>query len=128
MWDTLSEGTPSPRSEILLNIDPIRNLSGLRLNNYKVIQGTIEGGKWDSWFGPSGRDNSTFNDAPNKMTEKQPQFKSELLCRNVPKDPTPCYPAKAPCLFDVDVDPCEYNNIAAENPEVSYLLSYKISE
>ena len=35
-----------------------------------------------------------------------------------PNATTNCQPTKAPCLFDLDSDPCEFNNVAARRPEV----------
>ena len=39
MWNTLSKATESPREEILLNIDPVRNHreAALRFKDWKLI-------------------------------------------------------------------------------------------
>ena len=31
---------------------------------------------------------------------------------------TPCHPLKEPCLFNIQNDPCEKNNIAQEYPQI----------
>lgn len=126
MWETLSNNAPSPRTEVLLNIDPINKVSALRVGNFKIIQGTAYNGQWDGWYGPSGRENFTHTEMFKKKFSKQPGFNSELLCNQLPamleKKNTSCFPAKSPCLFDVTADPCELNNLADEKPEVSLLL------
>lgn len=127
VWETLSNGVPSPRSEVLLNIDPINKVSALRVGNYKVIQGTVYDGKWDSWYGPSGRKNSTLVNEWKVKFSRLSEVNSELLCGDVPKNATPCFPATEPCLFDVSVDPCEINNLAAEKPQVLNKLLQMIS-
>lgn len=126
MWETLSNNAPSPRTEVLLNIDPINKVSALRVGNFKIIQGTVYDGQWDGWYGPSGRENFTLTEMFKKKFSKQPGFNSELLCKQSPamleKKNTSCFPAKSPCLFDVTADPCELNNLADEKPEVSFFF------
>ena len=40
IWETVSSGAPSPRTEILLNIDPlVRKNAALRLGDYKIVVG-----------------------------------------------------------------------------------------
>lgn len=124
VWETLSNKAPSPRSEILLNIDPICNVSAIRVGNFKVIQGTMYEGKWDGWYGPSGRENSSVAEIFKKKFSRLPARDSEILCGEKPKNATPCYPAKSPCLFDVKADPCEFNNLAYENPQVSCFVRF----
>lgn len=110
---------PSPRSEVLLNIDPINQVSALRVGNYKLIQGTVYSGQWDGWYGPSGRENFTF-------CNQKYLKRAELLCGVKPKNVTECFPGRSPCLFDVTKDPCEFSNLADEKPEVIYIYMYII--
>lgn len=39
MWNSLTEGAPGERDEILLNIDDRSNVSSLRVAQYKLIKG-----------------------------------------------------------------------------------------
>lgn len=121
VWDTISYNKPSPRSEVLLNIDPVNEVAALRVGNYKVVQGTVYDGKWDGWYGPSGRENGTFAyTLENEYSWQKAISSSELLCVNKLVNVTDCFPAKSPCLFDVTKDPCEFNNLANEKPHVSF--------
>ncbi|GFT97981.1 arylsulfatase B [Nephila pilipes] len=124
MWDTLSLKKPSPRSEVLLNIDPINRVSALRVGHFKLIQGTVYGGKWDGWYGPSGRENTSMHDLfdfklPGAEIECKP--KSDNASSN-------CKPAIKPCLFDVVEDPCEYYNLADDHPQIVEMLLNKLSK
>lgn len=44
---------------------------------------------------------------------------AEISCGERPSDVHPCLPLKAPCLFDIERDPCEYNNLAEKLPHVT---------
>lgn len=49
---------------------------------------------------------------------------SEILCKEKPANAsTNCKPAKKPCLFNVEEDPCEFNNLAGKYPEVCAVCS-----
>jgi arylsulfatase A-like enzyme len=40
IWDSISKGLPSPRTEILHQIDPVWNEYAFRWNQYKLISGS----------------------------------------------------------------------------------------
>ncbi|KAF8768315.1 Arylsulfatase B like protein [Argiope bruennichi] len=120
LWDTLSLKRPSPRSEVLLNIDPINRVSALRVGDMKLVQGTVYDGQWDGWYGPSGRD-------PN--LQEGLGSKESVSCPPKPANAsTNCKPAKKPCLFNVTKDPCEFYNLANDYPEIVEGLLKRLSE
>ncbi|GIY78948.1 hypothetical protein CDAR_546921 [Caerostris darwini] len=45
----------------------------------------------------------------------------------IPPSESTCKPKEAPCLFDIDDDPCEYFNIAEQYPEVVEQLQFAIN-
>jgi arylsulfatase B len=44
---------------------------------------------------------------------------AEISCGERPVDAHPCLPLDAPCLFDIEQDPCEYNNLAEKMPHIT---------
>lgn len=62
MWSALKDDSPSPRTEILHNIDDIYGNAALTVNDWKVLKGTNYNGDWDGWYGPAGdRSFGTYN-------------------------------------------------------------------
>lgn len=43
---------------------------------------------------------------------------AEVICGDKPPEANPCLPLKGACLFDIDNDPCEYDNLAEKLPQV----------
>ncbi|XP_077533190.1 arylsulfatase B-like isoform X2 [Haemaphysalis longicornis] len=64
MWRHLSLDLPSPRTEMLYNIDPIENTSAIRHENYKLLLGIYADGKFDGRFKTTGnpRAGNDFDD------------------------------------------------------------------
>lgn len=109
MWPTISDDQQSPRSRILHNIDNDRGVAALRDGDFKIVVGTTYGGRWDGWYGPP----AVRNDG---HLLRQPVTVS---CSR-PTNFTPCEPIAhpSPCLFNIQEDPCEYNNLADSEPVV----------
>lgn len=94
-----------------------------------VVSGSTYSGEWDSWYGPSGREGeydinrvltsfagkalSSINKSLNADEIIKLRRKSEVTCSNRTKK-TDCKPLVAPCLFNIDQDPCEQQNLAYE--------------
>ena len=106
------------------------------------MTGEIYGGEWNGWYGPSGHENVTQSDHRDKFhstslanqllvkfrrekarhTEKRSLDrikKGEVTCGPPPPNAMHnCQGGKKPCLFNVVNDPCEYENVAAEQPDI----------
>ncbi|XP_037582073.1 arylsulfatase B-like [Dermacentor silvarum] len=192
MWRSLITGAGSPRAEVLHNIDPLWNMSALRVGRYKYVNGTYGGGNYDGWYHPlqvsdsqlglyrvdntsgdkyglhhlyddHGRDLTTpvdnvmtwlYEPNTNPVPSSGAGGRSNVLdptCaaartilsigRTLPKHSPrevltecgqprrkECKPLEKPCLFDIDQDPCEINNIAEENPHVLRSLENRLEQ
>lgn len=134
-WDSLLRPEePSPRSHLLHNIDHSEPEQwAVRAGDHKLTSGTSLAGNYDLWYV-----------APGQRTEQPPGgieysrsavypvlqqmglnvtsvLELRVKCAN-PAHPTPCNGTSTDlndlCLFDLSVDPCEQNNIAAKHPDV----------
>ncbi|CAL1300040.1 unnamed protein product [Larinioides sclopetarius] len=139
MWEALLEDSPSPRTNMLQNLDPIDGTSAFRLIDLKVVNGSAPNG-FNSWYGPSGlegfkgpatfewvfKNGSVVGQVLKKMgmwIAENPRDTYERLrikCQKPPPENayTGCQADKNPCLFNITADPCEYKNIADEHPEM----------
>ncbi|XP_067036549.1 arylsulfatase B-like [Acropora muricata] len=110
VWDTISQDAPSPRDEILHNIDPRWGYEGIRKGNFKLVVGMDDSFKlgWDPPYktldSPKWGKGPTLSGA---TIDCGPWTKGVGMCDS--KD------HKA-CLFNMDNDPCEYKNIADQFP------------
>ena len=144
MFDMLKNNGPAVRKELLHNIDPVFNFSSIRVGDFKLVMGHISDND-NSWYPPPGLSENTGGDGSRSPLS----FRSELKdsYRNVPKKEyapsTPikvecgqkpldasfnCQPEKYPCLYHMPSDPCEFHNIADEDPArlVELLLRLKL--
>ncbi|KAF8791804.1 arylsulfatase B-like [Argiope bruennichi] len=139
MWDTFLEDSPSPRTYMLQNLDPLLGTSAFRMRDLKVVNGNTSRG-FDFWYGPSGfesfnrpatfewvfNEGSVVEDVLKEMgmwIVENPYDVYERLRINCQKPPpkdaySSCQPDKNPCLFNITDDPCEYKNIADQHPEM----------
>lgn len=141
-----------PRNEMLLNIDPVDNHSAIIDDRYKLVKGTVIGGAGDKWFPIPGNVDSASdeqraadacrNSTVIQVLGKLPGFTSPACgdqslngsayskpidCGPGPADrKSPCQSTVAACLFDIESDPCEQNDQAAEEPEVAERLLSKL--
>ncbi|XP_069677338.1 arylsulfatase B-like isoform X2 [Periplaneta americana] len=141
-WNALLHDKPSKRSDALLYVDEMRKVWGVRSDRWKLVGGSNQGGMFDGYSGEIGlspkspayddtavlrsdvakalsavkstMDAASLQQLRSKATVKCPEQVNRTVCDLV-KNPEPC-------LFDIDTDPCEANNLAESHPqEVSRL-------
>ena len=121
-------------------LEIIGSASGIMHSYNFLFLGSNFGGEADGYYGHSGREftqppynitavmHSLTGEAisslfPSSLSDEekilQLRAKSTLNC-TTPTDSTPCDPmiSSKPCLFDLETDPCEGNNLADSHPEV----------
>eukprot|EP01084_Bolivina_argentea_P022811 42424_1 len=103
MWKALINNETSTRTEILLNIDPLKNNnSGLISGKWKLLQ-NMNGAQWCPLY--SATEHFSDGNLNNEVGVKYP-----LL------------------LFDLEQDPNEHDNVANDNPDVVKQLQAKVEQ
>ncbi|XP_054166668.1 arylsulfatase B-like [Oppia nitens] len=129
MWKVLNDNLKSNRKELLHNIDNSWNVWALRSGNYKLLYGQTFDGQFNNWYQPPGEsivankqsivnykesnvyklfESMSYNIKPMKQILIKCNAKRQYLCE----------PKVNACLFDIRSDPCEYNNLYHQKPEI----------
>ncbi|XP_068081821.1 arylsulfatase B [Anabrus simplex] len=138
-WESLVYNLVSRREEVLVNIDEKARNAAIRLHNWKLVVGSVRNGAFDQYFGDSGDEpfippynatavvhsaagvaigkTLTSNFLRVTREEDVPHLRSAATIRCDPNSTfhsQPCNPAETGevCLYDVENDPCERNNLA----------------
>nr|CAD7453683.1 unnamed protein product [Timema tahoe] len=151
-WEALSKDSPSNRTQVLHNIDDEYGNAALTVDDWKIVKGTSYQGYWDSWYGPSGRENSSqsydIDQVLGSMTGKALtslqraatlaqiltlRTQAEVRCDPEVSDTIspphqPCKPLEASCLFNIKIDPCEKRNLASSYPDILRHLEQTLSK
>ena len=108
-----------------------------KYNPFKT--GTTYRGRWDNWYGPSGRNSSYVYDyerilksptgqslkainvpLPSKAKMANVRESVDIKCQR-PRGASPCKPLQQVCLYNILSDPCEFDNVSISGP---YILNH----
>lgn len=113
------------------------------MRDMKIISGEYGGGQWDGWYPTPKSTEQTFRDDDYFEVSEKIDVTSKILNElggelkyktpvrlncGKPPEKNNCHPGKAPCLFDIRKDPCEYNNLASSLPEIVNKLQMRLNE
>ncbi|XP_046825990.1 arylsulfatase B-like [Vespa crabro] len=143
-WHLLSEEKGKERENILLNIDEIERTEGAIYKRFKLLRGSVEYGHYDGYYGDSGyydksaelpsyaetilkssvSDSITYHlGGPVTQPSMIVRLRDEatIRCRSnmsyyARSSFTTCNVTE--CLFDLESDSCEMNNIASQYPRI----------
>ncbi|XP_028982499.1 arylsulfatase B isoform X2 [Diachasma alloeum] len=158
MWPTIVDNEEAPRTEVLINIDEISNYSAIRSGNFKYLvgyPGRVTG--WygnlsasndiDLNYQPenvlrskagaamigltterqlSNSSNNVKVLTPSKINRLRSE--ATLYCNVAENQMIACDPTVAPCLFNLEEDPCEMINIIDMHPEIVQMLEESLEK
>ena len=101
MWNMLSFSKPSPRREVLHNIDPVTKNAAIRMGKYKLIV-KQDMNFYSSWYQRFSSRREADEDG--EVLKINVLNGAELMCTKIKKrDSTfDCDPSRSPCLYDID--------------------------
>lgn len=118
LWTSLEHNETSPRKEILHDLNPVTNSTALRVGAFKILWGATEE-KLGGWYSGS-EQRGTGDGVP-----------ADALV-HCPPPPARggggCKPSAVPCLFNIELDPCEQRNLAEEMPQMLAQLQARVTE
>nr|CAD7402130.1 unnamed protein product [Timema cristinae] len=145
-WEALVYDLPSPRREVLLNINEKTRTAAVRYQNYKLIIGSTNpayneyfGANWAAAAAPP-YNASAVTGSPAGVAVAQlymrtyrsptlssriPSLRWEASLQCTPDSPgSSCDPtvSKGGCVYDVERDPCETNDLAVDHPDLASSL------
>ncbi|PSN49059.1 hypothetical protein C0J52_10595 [Blattella germanica] len=145
-WEALLYNQASPRREILHNIDEQSRTAAIRFHNWKLVIGTIRKGALDGYFGDVTKDlpNPPYNESSVVLSltgrsitaasssvyihptrsHQIPFIRSSAVvqCTTNFSYGIPACKGDELCLYDIDNDPCESNNLAGTHYNVAQHL------
>lgn len=145
-WSSISQDTASNRKELAINIDEKIGYATIIVDQYKLINGTTNNGQYDQWMGLLDKTEVITGDyeslIQNSSTFKilQSLIKNDTSAINITSirdsstlscdihSQNECDPIAAPCLFDLNQDQCERNNIASVSPQKLAELIKRLNE
>lgn len=149
-WDVLNRPgmVPSLRQEIVHNIDTVTGyVSYLRADGFKYVNGTTLENEYGGWYGLQrefkmdakeyvGRVKASkawialSGFAQRNLTDEEVLALrgGEICSKEEEMGRIACDPLKAPCLFNVFVDPCERINLADVEMDTLKELQRKVEE
>nr|CAD7413542.1 unnamed protein product [Timema poppensis] len=126
-WEALLYDLPSPRREVLLNINEKTRTAAVRYQNYKLIIAASSTDRIKFYLSVrvalSLSEPLTFKSPT--LTSRIPSLRWEASLQCTPDSPgSSCDPtvSKGGCVYDVERDPCETNDLAVDHPDLASSL------
>lgn len=148
-WNLINGGGPEQRKEVI-NLDNVLGFGMYIRNQYKLVNGTLVNGAFDGWLSPetpkdSNIDPITYainvlnsttsrailaNQKKNRLgIDKILELRREATVKcGCQLKKNACDLTKAPCLFNINEDPCEQNNLANKEHSMLNVMLKKFNE
>lgn len=130
-WPTIAYGLPSRRTELLVNINPIKGWGAIIKNGWKLVKGT-ETNDFNEWLSNPNQLNLHDEDYVEQIMQSdvykalgtirsneilQLAEEATVFCGPLPLSPAFKCKATEVCLFNLNEDKCEYYNVASLYPQ-----------
>jgi len=128
-WDTFQNKKPSPRTEVLINIDPlVYKNAALRIGEWKIVN---QSKSYDGWYPPPGIKKHLRKLFARNTKEDKLRFGDNpmIKCGERPLYSRVCGGKKyLPCLFNIENDPCEYEDVSNKFPIIYNIMIARLNE
>lgn len=135
LWDQImGKRRINIRRRIVHVLDNIFGYTSIRDAKWKYVNGSRQSGQNDVWLGEIGNETNNVTDYAAVVMDSQVghvlseffaltserlnKIRSRLEIKCPSKTGSTCNPLNKPCLFNIDTDPCERNNLADSHPNL----------